>query len=98
MAVRSRRRSPVWTAEAAAQREAYRITLAKYAPAGVVANASFEIVQFRGSTSRSLEPTPRKASFYVLQMEPEGLLLPLCNAPSAMAKPCARNGGGSHPR
>ncbi len=66
--------------EADAQREADRITLAKYAPAGVVVNADFEIIQFRGSTSRYLEPMPGKASFHVLKMAREGMLLPLRTA------------------
>ena len=66
--------------ESDAQREADRLMLAKYAPAGVVVNADFEIIQFRGSTSRYLEPMPGKASFHVLKMAREGLLLPLRTA------------------
>lgn len=40
------------------QREADRIVLNEYAPAGVVVDANLEILQFRGKTSSYLEPIP----------------------------------------
>ncbi len=66
--------------ELEAQREADRITLSKYGPAGVLVNADLEILQFRGPTSRYLAPAPGRASFNLLKMAREGLLLPLRTA------------------
>ena len=60
-----------------AQREADRITLSKYAPAGVLINADLEVLQFRGMTSPYLSPAPGRASFNLLKMAREGLMLPL---------------------
>ncbi len=63
--------------ELEAQKEADRITLSKYAPAGVLINADLEVLQFRGTTSPYLRPAPGRASFNVLKMAREGLMLPL---------------------
>ena len=71
---------PTLSLEAEAQREADRYTLAKYAPAGVVVNADFDVLQFRGATGHYLEPTAGKASFNLLKMAREGLLMPLRTA------------------
>jgi two-component system CheB/CheR fusion protein len=60
-----------------AQKEADRITLGKYAPAGVLINADLEVLQFRGMTSPYLSPAPGRASFNLLKMAREGLMLPL---------------------
>ncbi len=72
--------SPREGSELEAQREADRITLSKYGPAGVLVNAGLEILQFRGPTSRYLAPAPGRASFNLLKMAREGLLLPLRTA------------------
>ncbi|HEY8186712.1 MAG TPA: chemotaxis protein CheB [Pyrinomonadaceae bacterium] len=63
--------------ELTAQREADRIALARYGPPGVVINAGLEILQFRGDTSPYLAPARGRASFNVLKMAREGLMLPL---------------------
>ncbi|MEO6034259.1 MAG: CheR family methyltransferase, partial [Verrucomicrobiota bacterium] len=63
--------------EAEAQREADRVALAKYAPVGVVVNSDFDVIQFRGATGQYLEAMPGKASFNILKMAREGLLMPL---------------------
>ncbi|KAB8316846.1 hypothetical protein SD81_027295 [Tolypothrix campylonemoides VB511288] len=55
------------------QREADRIVLNQYAPAGVVVDTNLEILQFRGQTSPYLEPTPGKASLSLLRMAKEEL-------------------------
>ncbi len=60
-----------------AQKEADRITLSKYAPAGVLINSDLEVLQFRGMTSPYLSPAPGRASFNLLKMAREGLMLPL---------------------
>ncbi|MFN2533290.1 MAG: chemotaxis protein CheB [Pyrinomonadaceae bacterium] len=60
-----------------AQKEADRITLSRYAPAGVLINADLEVLQFRGMTSPYLSPAPGRASFNLLKMAREELLLPL---------------------
>ena len=61
-----------------AQREADRVTVNQFAPPGVLINAELQILQFRGPTSAYLEPpTTGKASFDVLKMAREGLMLPL---------------------
>jgi PAS domain S-box-containing protein len=64
-------------AERNALREADRVMVTKYAPPGVLVNAELQIVQFRGATSAYLEPPVGKASFDVLKMAREGLMLPL---------------------
>jgi two-component system CheB/CheR fusion protein len=58
-------------------REVDRVLLTRYAPAAVVVNDDLEIVQFRGRTSPFLEPAAGQASFNLLKMAREGLLLPL---------------------
>jgi two-component system CheB/CheR fusion protein len=60
-----------------AQREADRITVTQFAPPGVLINAELQILQFRGPTSAYLEPPTGAASFDVLKMAREGLMLPL---------------------
>jgi two-component system CheB/CheR fusion protein len=62
------------------QKEADRIVLARYAPAGVLVNSDMEILQFRGSTSPYLEPAPGMASLNLLKMAREGLLVALRTA------------------
>ena len=44
------------------------LLLSRYIPACVVINHSMEIVQFRGSTSQFLQPSPGKASLNLLKM------------------------------
>jgi len=58
-------------------RDADRILLGRFAPAGVLINDSMEILQFRGRTSAFLEPAPGTASFNLLKMAREGLLAEL---------------------
>jgi two-component system, chemotaxis family, CheB/CheR fusion protein len=60
-----------------AQREADRLMVNQFAPPGVLINAELQILQFRGPTSAWLEPPTGKASFDVLKMAREGLMLPL---------------------
>ncbi|BAU09636.1 signal transduction histidine kinase with CheB and CheR activity [Leptolyngbya sp. NIES-3755] len=55
------------------QREADRIVLHQYAPAGVVINQDLEILQFRGQTSPYLEPAPGRASLNLLRMTKDPL-------------------------
>jgi two-component system CheB/CheR fusion protein len=64
-------------AELNAQREADRVTVNQFAPPGVLINSDLQILQFRGPTSAYLEPPTGKASFDVLKMAREGLMLPL---------------------
>jgi len=56
------------------------ILLSKYMPAGVVINEQMDIVQFRGSTGKYLEPSPGKASLNILKMAREGLSFEIRNA------------------
>src|SRR5206468_1706070 len=63
--------------ETSAQRESDRVALERYAPAGVLINADGQVLQFRGDTSPYLKPPTGRASFSVLKMAREGLLLPL---------------------
>ncbi|MBA2593297.1 MAG: PAS domain-containing protein [Gammaproteobacteria bacterium] len=64
-------------AELDAQREADRITVHQIAPPGVLIDAELQIVQFRGSTGAYLEPPAGKATFDVLKLARQGLMLPL---------------------
>jgi len=61
-------------------READRILLGRFSPAGVLINDSMEILQFRGRTSAFLEPAPGAASLNLLKMAREGLLAELRTA------------------
>ena len=63
--------------ELSAQREADRLMVNEFAPPGVIIDAGLQIIQFRGPTSPYLTPPRGKASFDVLKMACEGLLLPL---------------------
>jgi two-component system CheB/CheR fusion protein len=51
--------------------------LSRFAPAGVLINAHWQVLQFRGDTSPFLKPPAGHASFQVLKMAREGLVLPL---------------------
>jgi two-component system CheB/CheR fusion protein len=62
------------------QEEADRITLTRFAPAGVIINEDMEILEFRGDTSTYLKPAPGKASLHLLKMAREGLLVELHSA------------------
>lgn len=56
-------------------KEADRLLLSRYAPAGVVVNSDFDILQFRGDTGAYLAPAPGRASLNLLKMLREGLLV-----------------------
>ena len=60
-----------------AQREADRVTRNRYAPPGVLINSALQILQFRGDTGPYLKPPAGQATFNVLKMAREGLMLPL---------------------
>jgi two-component system CheB/CheR fusion protein len=51
--------------------------LARYAPSGVIVDENLTILQFRGKTSHYLEPAPGVASFDLLKMVREGLMVEL---------------------
>jgi two-component system CheB/CheR fusion protein len=59
------------------QREADRLVIGRYGPAGVLINDAFEILQFRGRTSPYLEAASGAASLNILKMAREGLLVEL---------------------
>ncbi|HET8875358.1 MAG TPA: chemotaxis protein CheB [Casimicrobiaceae bacterium] len=69
-----------FSGEQSAQREADRITVNQFAPPAVLVNADLQILQFRGPTGAFLAPPTGKASFDVLKMAREGLMLPLRTA------------------
>lgn len=60
-----------------AQREADRLTVARFAPPGVLVNADLQIVQFRGATGAYLQPPTGKPSFDLLKMARGDLRPPL---------------------
>lgn len=62
------------------QKSADDIVLAKHAPPGVIVNEQFDIVQFRGVTSKFLEPPSGKATFNLMKMAKDGLSFELRNA------------------
>ncbi len=74
-----------WSA-AAIEKEADRLILGRYAPAGVIVNRDMEIVQFRGKTGPYLEATPGAASFDLFKMAREGLSSALRQAVNRAAK------------
>ncbi|WP_221066071.1 CheR family methyltransferase [Methylomagnum ishizawai] len=62
------------------QKEADRLLLDRYSPPGVLVNSDLNILQFRGRTGCFLEPAPGGASFNLLRMAREGLMIPLHTA------------------
>ena len=75
--------APVYTSTPADfQKEADRILLGRYAPAGVLVNSKLEVLQFCGRTSAYLEPTRRaKLQFqFAEKMARENLSLELGTA------------------
>ena len=62
------------------KREAERIILSRYAPAGIVVNDRLEILDFHGHTGLYLEHPPGGASLNLLKMAREGIRLPLRSA------------------
>jgi PAS domain S-box-containing protein len=60
-----------------AEREADRVTVSQFAPPGVLIGADFQVLQFRGRTGAFLEAPTGKATFDLLRMAREGLMLPL---------------------
>jgi two-component system, chemotaxis family, CheB/CheR fusion protein len=62
------------------------LLLNQYTPPAVVVTHDLEIVQFRGSTSTFLEPSPGKASLNLLKMARSGLALELRNAANKVIK------------
>ena len=59
------------------RKEAERIVLSKYAPAGVIVNDRLEILDFRGHTGLFLEHSPGEANLSLLKMAREGIQLAL---------------------
>jgi two-component system CheB/CheR fusion protein len=55
------------------------LLLSKYVPASVVVDQDLEIIQFRGSTSLFLEPSPGKASLNLTKMARPSLVFELRN-------------------
>jgi two-component system CheB/CheR fusion protein len=62
------------------QKIAAQILLSRYAPASVVVNEKWDIVQFVGQTGRFLDPTPGDASLNIMKMVKPGLQLELRRA------------------
>ncbi|MEX2207781.1 MAG: chemotaxis protein CheB [Myxococcota bacterium] len=62
------------------QREADRMLLGRYAPAGVLVSDNLEILQFRGETGAFLTPSPGEASFNLMRMARDGLFPTLRSA------------------
>jgi two-component system CheB/CheR fusion protein len=73
-------REEVMPIEQSAQREADRLSVMRFAPPGVIVNSDLLVMQFRGKTGAFLEPPTGKATFEVLKMAREGLMLPLRSA------------------
>src|SRR5262249_18378494 len=62
------------------QREADLTVLGRYAPPSVLVNLNFEVLQFRGRTSRYLEIPQGEPTANLLKMAREGLFLELRSA------------------
>jgi two-component system CheB/CheR fusion protein len=61
-------------------KEADRLVLSRFTPAGVIVNDGLDVVQFRGHVGPYLEPASGSASFNVLKMAREGLAAELRSA------------------
>jgi two-component system, chemotaxis family, CheB/CheR fusion protein len=68
------------------QREADRLVLARFAPAGVIVDENLNILHFRGHTGPFLEPIPGEASLNLMKMAREGLQVELRAAVYAAIK------------
>jgi len=66
--------------EIKAQREAERLLLARFSPAGVLVNDALEVLHFHGPINRYLEIVPGRVNHKLLNMVREGLLLPVRTA------------------
>jgi two-component system, chemotaxis family, CheB/CheR fusion protein len=64
-------------AEPDLEKETDKVLLNRYVPASVLVNKDLEILRFRGSTSRFLEPATGKASLHLLKMIREELAFDL---------------------
>ncbi len=62
------------------EKETDKLLLTRYVPASVLINKDLEILRFRGSTSRFLEPAAGKASLHLLKMIKEDLSFDLRTA------------------
>jgi two-component system CheB/CheR fusion protein len=62
------------------QKEADRLVLGHYTPAGVIINEDMQILQFRGRTGPYLEPPPGEANYNLLKMARENLFVELRSA------------------
>lgn len=83
------------------QKEADRVVLGRFAPAGVIVNERLDVLQFRGHTGPYLEPAPGTASLNLLKMAREGLLAELraaFNEARRSHAPVARPGVAVHSR
>jgi PAS domain S-box-containing protein len=67
--------SPARIPDADISRQVDELLLDRYAPAGVLVDGSTRIRQFRGHTSRYLEPASGEASLKLSRMAKEGLML-----------------------
>ena len=56
------------------EKETDKLLLTRYVPASVLVNKDLEILRFRGSTSRFIEPASGKASLHLLKMIKEELV------------------------
>jgi two-component system CheB/CheR fusion protein len=63
--------------EISIQREADRLSLARFAPPGVLVDAGFQILQFRGATTPYLQPPSGKPTIDLFKMARRELILPL---------------------
>ena len=70
-------RTTAFPSELSAEREADRVTVNQFAPPSVLINADLQILQFRGPTGAFMEPPTGKASFDLMKMARDGLMLPL---------------------
>jgi two-component system CheB/CheR fusion protein len=57
------------------RKEAERLILDRYAPAGVIVDPDLRLVHFQGDTSPFLKPTPGEASFHLLKLVRPELIL-----------------------
>ena len=74
---KGRKAAAVPTTESDLFKEADKITLARYSPAGVLLNDELEILQFRGHTGPYLEHAPGKPTVNLLKLAREGMVYEL---------------------
>ena len=77
MSITGHRKTPERPKELDLEKETEKVLLKRYMPASVLVNKDLEILRFRGSVSKYLEPATGKASLHLMKMVKEEIVFEL---------------------